>query len=453
MSASHRVAWHDGMFLAAQHFQQADRHADQRLADLVRLLHPHRHGLATLRIDTLALAAGNVALAAAEGVLPDGTLFICGDPDGLPAARPLEPAFAAAGPGRERLGVHLALAMPPAGALAASPDGLAEGRVLRWRQLRLTLGDEGSDGPEREILVAAPHLRLVFDGEDRDGCTSLPIAELLRDPAGGFAIAEDSAPPSLRLSASPALESCVRRIAEVLITRSTEMAQLRRARTGGMVELAAGDLGNLVMLQAINSHLPRILHLLAGRHHHPEEVFLALASLCGGLCAFTGGTHPKDLPVYRHDAPLDGFTALEERLRAMLLQVVGARYVPIPIARTSERVAVGGIPEHVLDGAHIYLGIVSTLPTERVLRDIPLKAKIASAGRLPTLIAQALPGIRPAYLAVPPAEIPLQPGGAYFQLALSGDEWEHARSSRSLAIYLPPEFAAVRAEFLAVKEG
>jgi len=87
-----------------------------------------------------------------------------------------------------------------------------------------------------------------------------------------------------------------------------------------------------------------------------------------------------------------------------------------------------------------------------MLREIPMKAKIGSGGRIPQLIAQALPGIRPVYLGVPPAEIPVQPGGTYFQLELTGTEWDHVRKTRSLAIYLPPEFADVRAEFLAVKE-
>lgn len=452
MKHQHRVLWHDGMFLSAQHFQQADRHADLRLTRLARLQSPHLYGIAHLAIDPVALAAGGFALAAAEGVLPDGTLFACDEPDELPPVRPLDAIFTAAGQKTERLGVHLALAMPPVGALAAGADGMAEGRVLRYRQQRLTLADEGAGGPEREIQVAAPHLRLLFDGENLDGCTSLRIAEVVRGPAGGFAVAEDFAPPALRLSASRAIEECVRRIAEILITRSTEMSQMRRSRTGGMVELAASDIGNLVMLQAVNGHLPRILHQLAERHHHPEETFLELASLAGELCTFTEGTHPKDLPVYRHDAALAGFTALEERLRSMLTRVVSAKYVPIPIAHTSDRVAGGEIPEHVLDGSKIYLGIVSSLAAERILREIPLKAKIGSAGRIPTLIAQALPGIRPTYLAVPPAEIPIQPGGAYFQLELTGGEWDHARKSRSLAIYLPPEFADVRAEFLAVKD-
>ncbi len=77
---------------------------------------------------------------------------------------------------------------------------------------------------------------------------------------------------------------------------------------------------------------------------------------------------------------------------------------------------------------------------------------VASSGRIGTLISQALPGIRLTYLAVPPSEIPTQPGGTYFELDRTGGEWDGVAKTRTLSIYLPPEFADARTEFLAIRE-
>ena len=446
---AHKILWHEGMFLSPQHFQHAERHADRRLAQVVRALSPHSWGLSQLTIDRRALAAGEFALLAAEGIMPDGLAFSLLAADELPASRPVAPHLDTR---RDRCGMHLAVPSHRPGGLASSDNGEIDGRHTRFRRRIAELADENPGGNPRQLALAAVNLRVLFDGEPLDGHTTLKIAEVVRNAAGGYEIADDCVPPVLTLAAAPNLIACVRRMAEILVGRSSEMAQQRRSRTHGLVEFSVSEIATFLMLHTINGQIPPLLHALARPQVHPETVFLQLASLAGHLCTFSDAGHPKDVPDYLHEQPMASFKALEARLRGLLQTVIPTRYTPIPLTAQSERVQSGTIPEQVLEGARIYLAVHTTMPADRVLREVPLKAKVASAGRIAAITAQAMPGIRLTYLSVPPSEIPTQPGGTYFELDPTSPEWAAAIKTRSLAIYLPPEFSEARTEFLAVKE-
>lgn len=449
MTSLHQVNWHEGMFLGPQHFQQADRFHHGQLAQVLRAFAGNAHGVVRCAIDSHALAGGDLALTVGEGVFPDGTPFRFSDPNELPPARAIATHVTA---NENRLEVWLALPLTPPGAVACAADGRHEGRHTRFRSGSAVVIDASAGGRERELALAIPNLRLLFGDESRDGHTALRVATVVRSGAGGFALADDHVPPCLRLGAYPALTASVRRITEILVGRSTELALARRSRSHGMVEFSVSEAAAFLTLHTFNSHLPTLLHILASGHQHPEGVFLQLATLAAQLMTLTDEGHPRDLPGYRHDEPLVCFSALEQRLRELLSVVTPQRYIPIPLQTLSERIHGGTLPEHALDGARLYLAVVSNLPAERALRDIPLKTKVASHGRLAALTTQALPGIRLTYLAVPPPEIPAQPGGTYFELDRTSAEWAIAVQTRSLAIYVPPELSDARAEFLAVKE-
>jgi type VI secretion system protein ImpJ len=449
MSTIHPVLWHEGMLLTPQHFQQADRWHQAQLAQTVRAWIGDRHGILRLSLDHQALAAGEIALLQGEGIFPDGTPFSALAADDLPASRAIAEHLP---DGEARVAIYLALPVAPAHGTASAADGRHDGRHTRYRTRAAVVLDSGAGGREREIALAVPNLRLLFGDEVRDGHTCLHIAELVRSGAGGFALADDRVPPCLRIGAYPALLDRVRRVTEMVIGRSTELALQRRARTQGMVEFSVSEAASFLTLHTLNGHLPGLLHLVQRGEAHPETVFLQLATLAGELLTLADEGHPQDLPRYQHDEPVACFSALEERLRGLLQVITPQRYQPIPLQAVSERVHAGTLPEAILEGARIYLAVVCNLPAERALREIPQKTKVASAGRIAALTTQALPGVRLIYLAVPPAEIPVQPGGTYFELDRASAEWAIAQKTRSVALYLPPELSDARAEFLAVQE-
>ncbi len=448
MDRAGRVLWHEGMFLAPQHFQQWDRWHEARLTHVARSLQPLAWGITQLGIDRSALANHDFALTSAAGIMPDGLPFVVADANDLPPARPIAPLFDAK---RDRLGVWLAAPSQRPGAYASSDTGSIDGRHTRWRRRQAEVADDNPLGQAREISLADLNLRVLFDGESLDGVSAVKIAEVRRGPTGGFALADEHVPPCLHLGAAPALMSSLRRVTEILVGRAGEIARGRRSRTHGQIEFSVSEVASYLMLHTLNGAIPELMHWLGHAQAHPEAVYVRLASLAGQLATFSDSGHAGDLPTYRHDEPMASFQAIEERLRGLLQTVIPNRYIPIAVNPVSERLQAGAVPE-AADGARVYLSVVSSLPAERVLRELPLKAKVASSGRIGTLISQALPGIRLTYLAVPPSEIPTQPGGTYFELDRTGGEWDGVAKTRTLSIYLPPEFADARTEFLAIRE-
>ena len=442
------VLWREGMLLAPQHLQHADRAAADRLASVLRLATPLAHGVARLAVDPAALAAGSFALLALEALLPDGTAVRTAAAEELPPAIDLAARFPGAA---QRCEVHLALALEPPGAVSIGEGGVHAGRAVRWRPQPAEVAD-AVDGRARPIELVQPNLRLLLDGESLDGLSTLPLAVVVRDGADRFALDPAFAPPCLRLDASPVLSEMVRRTAALAAARLAEIGGHRRSRAQGLVEFAVGDVAAVMTLQAIGGALPGLVQAVAAGWTHPAEVHARLAAFAGQLLALAGEGDPGGLPGYDHHRPGPGFAALEKLLGGLLRTVTASRYVPVPVRAHSERIHAAQLPDQVTAGARIYLALVSALPAERVIRDLPARGKVASHGRLDTLVASALPGIRLAYQPVPPAEIPVQPGGTYFLLEAQGAEWEAAMKTRTLAVFLPPELAQARVEFLALRD-
>jgi len=289
-----RVLWHEGMFLAPNHFQQAERHQRDRLARLGRFIRPHLSGLASLEIDREALSSEHFGVIAATGVLPDGSVVALPEADALPPARSFAERFASR---TQRLGVFLAAPALRPGQDACAEPAAATPAPVRWRRRSALIRDEVVGGGEREIQVAVQDLRLVFDGEDLTGLVHLRIAELVRGPSGAPALADDFVPPLIAIGASPVLLRRLRRLSDICCARAGVLAQGRRQRTQGMVEFSLSESANYALLHSLNSAIPGLLHHLAQPHAHPETLYLDLARLAGALHTFASDGHAKDVPA------------------------------------------------------------------------------------------------------------------------------------------------------------
>ncbi len=441
--------WREGMLLGPQHLQQADRAHEARLAAALRAVLPLAWGVVRLAHDPAALAAGSLRLTAIDAVLPDGFPVRADGSEDLPPALPLAERWSE---GASTATVHLLLPLSSPGGLDVAEDGVHEGRRTRWRRRCCELPDAAGGRP-RLIELQVPNLRLVLDHEDRDGCAGLPVAQIARLAADRFELEPRMAPPCLRIDAAACLLDGLRRIEELIAARASELAAHRRSRTRGLVEFAVADVGAVLTQQALGAHLAVLRGRIAAGWAHPADLHDQLVALGGELAALDGGDDAGVFPAYDHLRPQRSFAALEERLRSLLRSVVHTRYVPIPVSRVGERLLAGAIPEQVTAGAQIFLAIVSEIPAERVIRDVPLRARVASQGRIDALIATSMSGVRVVFVPVPPPEIPVQPGGSYFRLETTGPEWEQAVRTRSLAVFLPPELVSARVEFLALKDA
>lgn len=449
MEYAQKILWSEGMFLTPHHFQQADRYTENLISRRLSAIRSLGWGVCRLQINTDALANGELVLSKCSAVLPDGMAVDTPDLDPLPPARPIEAAFDTK---RNSLGVYLASPLARAGSLAFSAEGMADGRPTRYHRRSLTAADENSGGSEREIVLAAKTLRILFEGEPPDDYSTLKIAELSRSASGKFALNEMYVPPCLLLSSSPHLVAYVRRILEMISAKSSDLSAQRRQRSAGLVEFTMSEAANFWFLHTVNATIPVLMHQHNQGDVHPEEVFLVLARLAGELFTFSGDGHPKDLPQYSHDAVGASFSAMEKKISDLMGTIIPTKCAPIPLERLRESLFKGQLRDDRLLDGQFYLAVMAEVPEEKIIREIPLKAKVSASDRVDQLIAAALKGLPLRHLPTPPSEIPVQPGRQYFQVDKSGEHWEAVKKSRTISFYIPPEFKNLKLELMGVKE-
>jgi type VI secretion system protein ImpJ len=438
------------MFLTPHHFQQWDRHHEDLIARRLRISEPRGWGVSELKINEDALANGEFIVSRCAGVLPDGLIVDVPDLDPPPKSRQIGPAFTAK---QETMGVYLGSPLVKPGAPACRLDGAPTDRPSRYIGKSAMVPDANTGTNEREIASAVKDLRILFESEPLDDYVTVKIAELGRTATGSYTLKASYIPPCLHIGASPHLSTILRRIVEILSTKSSDLSKQRRSRAAGLVEFTMSEAGSFWLLRTVNAALPPLVHYYHRPQTHPEDVYLEMARLAGELYTFASDGHPKDIPLYVHDDLSTTFTGLEEALRRLMETVIATRCTPISLEKTREGLYTGRVPdEQMLEKAQFYIAIMAGVPEEKVVREVPLKAKISSLDRVNLLIAQAVRGVPVKHLPTPPAEIPVQPGRSYFQLQKQGEHWDAVKSSRVMSIYIPPEFTGLKLELMAVKE-
>ena len=444
MAGSERIVWDEGMLLTPQHFQQLDRHLQGELRRRTAMLLPRHWGVSTLVLDGEALRIGELRLESVSGVLPSGLVFDAPRLDPLPPPRRFVEVF---GPRADGLPVHLAMPTLRSGGTAVSDEGVEGNRPTPFLRRRVTIGDDARPGAEREITVALPNLRILFGGEVLDDYDRIQIAVVQRTDTGAFVLAPRFVPSCVHLTAAPVLQSLLRRVIEILSTRSEELAS-RQRQTSGMAGAA-----NLWLLHTLNSCLPGLLHLHQQERVHPEQLYSTLAGLAGQLCTFAGREHPRNLPHYDHADLTTTFQQLDEKLRVLLETVIPHRCIPIALTKNSATMHQAKLPDGTLfDAADFYLAVAADVPEEKLVREFPMKAKVSSLDRVQQLLMMAVPGLPLRHMASPPDEVPVQPGRTYFRLDRAGEHWEAIRASHSFAFHVPPDFVGLELELMAVKE-
>jgi type VI secretion system protein ImpJ len=449
-----KVLWNEGLFLTPHHFQQWDRHLEAELWHRLRAIQPLSYGFTDLKIDEEGLAVGDLVVNRCAGVMQDGLPFSAPDSDHVPPTRQLSGIFDSKGAifdaRRGAVAVYLAAPLVRPGARATSTDGQVDGVPTRYRQAGVLVRDENTAANEREVVVARKALRIVLEGESLDNYTWLKMGEIVRGASGRIELVQTFIPTCLHVRASERLQLILRRTLETLSARSEELSQQRRHRGSGVVEFAISESASFALLQIINCALPAIRHCYSQAGMHPERGFIELSRLSGALFTFAGEGHPRDLPLYVHDDLTSTFNQLEEQLRNLINVVIPTRAVRITLKQEKETTFSGDLQSDE-DDILYYLAMSASVRSEKMVKEVPLKAKIAAPEDLEFLISQAIRGIGLQHLPTPPPELPIYPDWQYFKILNVGEQWKMAQTARRIAFYLPPEFKGLRLELLAVR--
>src|SRR5205085_508718 len=166
MSRYKKIVWNEGMLLTPHHFQQWDNYYEELLRSRLSSIEAYYWGVLLLEMNEEAIANGSCELVRCRAVMPDGLLVNVPVGEAAPAPRPVGNAFS---PGAESLSVYLAVPAMRAGAVNYQTNGGDPAPTIRYLQEAGLVQDETTGRNEQQVAFARSNLRLMFEGELRDG--------------------------------------------------------------------------------------------------------------------------------------------------------------------------------------------------------------------------------------------------------------------------------------------
>lgn len=186
--------WGRGVMVSPQHFQQQVAYAAWSVECIAQMSLNHPWGVIEAAFEPDALKLGRLQARKLHVRFQDGTLVDSDNADGLP------PALLLDGESGEAL-VMLALPLMRAnGGNCLAPDAIAERPVRyrqRWHDVRNTFGDD-----TRQIAVMQPELTLRFSYQNNSDYLTCPVARLLQDSQGVWALDDAFLPPLMTVQSS-----------------------------------------------------------------------------------------------------------------------------------------------------------------------------------------------------------------------------------------------------------
>jgi type VI secretion system protein ImpJ len=443
MTINNRVVWSEGLFLRPQHFQQQDRHVERHVDLRVSALRSHGWGFTEIEIDHDLLATGKLAVRRARGVFPDGTPFSVPDDDPAPLALEVPPTA------RDKV-VFLAIPLRRAGAVEIDKAGGTR-EITRQQRHELEVRDNAGLTDEPALMeVAALKLRLVLQDEPLDEYACIPLARILECKADRRVVLDEHFIPTvLRSVAAPRLASFMREVQGLLHQRGEALG----GRVTASGRSSSAEVGDYLMLQAINRYEPVATHLAQGGGLHPEDLFCFGASLAGELATYTlPAKRPNPLEPYRHEDLRATFEPLFASVRSVLSAVMEQAAVPIPLELKRFGIRLGVVADRTLfDSAVFVLAAKADLPVEEFRRSLVTQIKIGPAERIADLVNLGLPGLALRAMPAPPRQVPYHSGFQYFELDQGADLWRQLRTSGGIAVHVAGEFPGLQIELWAIR--
>lgn len=439
-----KIIWSEGMFLQPQHFQQHDRYLERIIEHRAASISGYGWGFLKLELDSNALALGKVQIAAARGVLPDGTAFHFPDEDAAPDPIDIGPDV------KDEL-IVLALPLRRPGGVESTPSEGETHALARFSALQADVEDANSTS-DTSALVELGSLRLkLFRARDvSDAYCTLGVVRVIERRADNQVVIDNTyVPPTLHAGVQPVLARYVRDLHGLLHQRGDALAaRLSQPGRGGVAEIA-----DFLMLQTINRYEPLFAHLGVVSLLHPERLYALCVSVAGDFATFSAASRrPASFPEYQHDDLRACFTPLIAEIRRALSMVLEQGAIAIELQDRKYGVRVATIADlDLLKSASFVFAVNAQLPTDALRSRFPAQVKIGPAERIRDLVNLQLPGIPLNSLPVAPRQIPYHAGFNYFEMERGGELWMQLERSGGLAMHIAGDFPGLEIEFWAIR--
>lgn len=439
-----RVVWSEGMLMCPQHLQQNDLFHEATLAARLAALSPYNYGVATQKIDEGELKSGVLKIAAFTGVLTNGLPIDYGVGEvGGPPSRPLEEHFSSTA---TILEVHLAVPSAREG-IPNYQDAVDDAAVARYKTINRPVPDLTIAKTEQIIGFGRPNVVLLFGNEQREDFESLKIAEIVRDPTGSFSLSRNYIPPSLFVSGSKVLVTYSTELLSVMLTKQRALSETRRQIDASSVEFTAQDITRFLLLNALNTHIPVMRHVVENQTASPLELYLTLITLAGELTSFSSEVDPSTFPKFNYNDLRSTFEPLVGVINQMLGATVRERCITVPLEPRADGMWIGQLKDERLQRCPRYvLAVEAQSPQQDTANRLPKLSKIASWKTINTIVQSATPGAPLTATHRPPPEIPVRPKQVYFMVRTDDRYWQQIIQEKTVAVYLPPPFDPSKAK-------
>ena len=443
MAWSSKVVWSEGMFLRPQHFQQQERFFEFVAHARALAMEGFFWGFRELRLDADALALGRIAIASAQGILPDGTPFHVPAHGSAP-----EPLDVATTDKDQLVYLSIPLARQQAEAVTFEDDARS---LARYRVREAEVPDVNSVGGEPALVqLGEMRLRILRQSEMTDASIGLKLARVVeRRPDNQVVLDRAFIPPILASGLHDVLGNFVRELLGLLHQRGEALAaRLSHPGKGGISEV-----GDFLMLELVNRWEPVVRHWSTVPTLHPERLFAGMLQLAGDLCTHTRpNRRPGNYPDYDHDNLSACFQPLMADLRTSLSMVLEQGVIPIELQDRSHGVRVAIMPSaDLVRTAAFVLAVSAAVPPEVVRARFPAQVKIGPVEKLRDLVNLHLPGVGLRPLPVAPRQLPYNAGYNYFELDTTHELWKQLDRSGGMGMHIAGEFPELALEFWAIR--
>lgn len=405
-------------------------------------------GFSALSVDVEALKNGTVNLLHASGIMPDGTLFNMPGSDPAPEPRSFSGLFP---PDRYTLTVSLAISARQPNGLNCALEEEGSNSDVRFVAQTVPVADETIGGDDKPVRLGRKNFRLVLDSEIEPKAVSIPVIRILRSGSGELVPDPDFIPPCLRIGASARLMYLLRRLLEMMEEKAATL--VRSSTAPDSVQFASREIAAFWFLQVVHASLGPLRHHYASKSCHPEQLFVEMLRMAGGLCTFALEAHPRMLPVYDHTQPDICFASLDHLIREYLELVIPTSSLRIDLAPTADCFYAGAITdERAVGRASWLLGVRAPMRQLDLITKAPQLVKICSEKFVSELVRRQMRGLSLNHVPVPPPAIAPRPEMQYFSIDRTGPFWEHIVQTRRVGVYIPEEIKTPELELLVVLE-
>lgn len=444
MSLDSKVVWSEGMFLNPQHFQQQERYFERFVNAKSNAFGMYGWGLSEFELDHQLLKLGKLSVISAKGVFPDGTPFSIPDLNEPPPVMDVPEIT------KNSL-IRLGIPVKRPGAVELLPREGAMGLARYYPSSAQVRDITEEEGENLELTIANLRLKLLLDGDDLSGYTTINVARINECREDKDILLDDFFIPScLDINVSARLSGFLTELVGLLRHRADAIS----GRLSDSGRGATAEIHNFLMLQVINRIEPLVNHLSSIRGLHPERLFSEILQMVGELATFVNADkRPPVFSPYQHDDLSATFSLVMSELRQYLTTVSEETAIALSLEETRFGIRVSEIRDRSLISTSTFVLAAKADVSDDIIRTrFPAQIKIGPVERIRQLINAAMPGIQLRPLPVAPRQIPFRSGYTYFELDRASDFWKDLQSSGAFALHIGAEFPGLEMEFWAIRQ-